>query len=339
MGWGIRRQTSKRTSTPTSSSPGLQTVTVSAIKPASDRAVLIELRTADSQTDLAPFTAGAHIDLHVDARLVRQYSLVGSEHDTERYLICVQREEAGRGGSRAVHDRMRVGDVLTVSAPRNTFNLGPGVRRALLLAGGVGITPLTTIADRLHRDGVPFELHAYASSAEALPLRALLEASAYRSSVVPHYSRSGDSFRTQSPQALSAPDAGGVVCVCGPRGFIDEVRDRAVAAGWPEGAVLAELFTAHDADVTGSGFTVVAASTGQRMTVGDNESIAAVLERNGYETSRSCGQGYCGSCVTRVIQGVPDHRDDYQSEAEHAANTHINVCCSRSLTPELVLDL
>lgn len=115
---------------------------------------------------------------------------------------------------------------------------------------------------------------------------------------------------------------------------------RAIEAGWPEDCILSERFAAgSDGDPEGAPFTVIAASTGQAMEVAPEETIADVFERNGYETYRSCGQGYCGSCVTRVLSGTPDHRDTAQSADEHAANRRINVCCSRSLTPILELDI
>lgn len=327
---------------PKAADPGLHEVLVHAVSPVSDRAVLLELRPVSGTHALSPYAAGAHVDLHLGQRLVRQYSLISMGAHEESYFVCVQREDAGRGGSLAVHQRVRVGDTLRVSAPRNTFALRNDREPALLLAGGVGITPLVSMAEQLHSTGTRFELHAYARNAQILPLHAHLGARPYRENVEQHFSDSGDSFRTSSPDTLTSPGSMRAIYVCGPQSFIDLAKNRAAEAGWDPTDIMSEQFTAS----TGSGdttarapFTVIAASTGQAMEVGPDDSIADVLERNGYQTYRSCGEGYCGSCLTRVVAGIPEHRDVIQSDAEHAANTQINVCCSRSRTPILELEV
>lgn len=306
----------------------------------SDRAVLLELLAADDAL-LEPFTPGAHIDLHIGTGVVRQYSLVDVERSAGSYVICVQREPAGRGGSIAVHDSIREGDTVQISSPRDTFGMVEPAGRVVLLAAGVGVTPLVSMAAHLHRSGADFEFHAYARSARALPLRRHLESAPYRDQLVVHDSSLGDSFRSFAPTGLAQPEDGGAVYACGPESFVTLARDRALEAGWRPEQFRSERFTPAGPAPSGdsSPFTVITASTGERMAVTPEESIADVLERHGYDTYRSCGQGYCGSCVTRVISGVPDHRDDTQSAEEHAANSHINVCCSRSLTPVLELDV
>lgn len=307
---------------------------------ASDRAVLLELRAADGVA-LEPFEAGAHIDLHIAPGLIRQYSLIDVERSDGAYVICVQREKNGRGGSTAVHDRVREGETLAISSPRNTFGLKQPSGRVLLLAAGVGVTPLVSMAAHLHRSGSNFEFHVYTRFKNTLPLAHYLESAHYRDHVFVHDSSLGDSFRTSAPSALKLPVDGGAVYACGPEAFVTLARDRALNAGWRTEQFHSERFSPASPPVFGdsSSFTVVAASTGEEMMVTPGESIADVLERHGYETYRSCGQGYCGSCVTRVVAGIPDHRDDTQSADEHAANSHINVCCSRSLTPTLELDV
>lgn len=320
----------------------LRHVRVHAISAVSERALLLDLRAAPEAPELGAFSPGAHLDLHVDDRLVRQYSIVGSPRDGDGYLVCVQREDNGRGGSLAVHERVQVGDELRISAPRNTFSLRSDAESALLLAGGVGITPLVSMAEQLHRVGTDFELHAYARDRASLPLADFLESRSYRDHVVPHFSSTGDSFRSSWPKALTEPASVGAIYLCGPQAFIDLARSRAIEAGWDPADVLSEQFVPSAptaVDAAAGTFTVVAASTRQAMDVAPHETIADVLERNGYETYRSCGQGYCGSCVTRVVSGTPDHRDETQSEAEHATNSQINVCCSRSLSPVLELDI
>ena len=332
--------------TPASSTRGatgttLQPVRVHDISQAARDALLVELRPVRPDQALETFEAGAHVDLHLDERLVRQYSLVSHGEDIERYLVCVQHDPDGRGGSAAIHERLAVGDVVDVSRPRNTFPLGGSDSSAVLLAGGVGITPFVTMAEQLHRRGTPFELHAWSRDADALPLLAVLTASPWRDRVTLHHSDEGDSFRRSWPRSLETVDDGGAVYACGPEGFVSLARDRALAAGWRTDQVRCESFdspaeTSRDGDQS---FTVVARSTGEKIEVGADESLAEALERRGYETYRSCGQGHCGSCLTIVLDGVADHRDDFQTDADHAAGTHINTCCSRSLSPVIELDI
>lgn len=305
---------------------------------ASSRALLIELRSTDPERPLPAFRAGSHLDLHLGG-LVRQYSLLGDPAERHRYLVCVLREDGGSGGSDYVHRTLRVGERLTVSAPRTTFALDSGAARSILVGGGIGITPLLAMAEDLHRRRAAFELHCYARSEAELPLRDHIEQRPYLARTRFHYSAGGDSLRDGTPAYLADPtDA--AVYVCGPTGFIDTVRVHAAAAGWAEDAVLVERFQAGaPIDLAGGEFTVIARSTGQRMPVDDGETIAEVLERHGYEVFLSCEQGICGSCLTPVLAGIPDHRDEVQTVAEHAANTQINICCSRSLSAVLELDI
>ncbi|HEY0246930.1 MAG TPA: PDR/VanB family oxidoreductase [Gryllotalpicola sp.] len=320
------------------SAPELIDVVVRRLTPAGERVLLIELRSAD-QTPLPLFEPGSHVDLHLGP-FVRQYSLLSSDDDTERYLIGVLRERDGRGGSAAVHDTLRVGDRLRISPPRNTFPLDLAARHSVLVAGGIGITPLAAMAERLHREGASFELHVYSASEATLPLGEHLASRPWRDRVVTHFSASGDSFRGNAPVVVPWPAAGVALYLCGPLGLVASATSYASAAGWPQSAVHVERFErAEPVETGGEAFTVVAASTGQELSVGEEQTIAEVLERNGFEVSLSCEQGICGSCITRVLDGIPDHRDEVQTSAEHAANTQINICCSRSRTPVLTLDI
>lgn len=298
---------------------------------ASERALLLELRAAGGGP-LPTADAGAHIDLHL-SRLVRQYSLIDTG-SSDRYLICVQHEPYGRGGSTHVHRQLRVGDRLHISEPRNTFALEPESHHAVLLAGGIGVTPLLSMAAALNAAGGSFELHCY--SRGAMPLREYIEAQPYRDRTTFHDSGTGDSLRNGSPRL----PAQSVVYACGPPGFLEAAAAHAATAGISAEAMRSERFQLEEpVDVSGDAFTVVAASSGERMAVTEDETIAGVLERHGYEVALSCEQGICGSCVTGVLAGIPDHRDEVQTAAEHAANTQINVCVSRSRSPILTLDI
>lgn len=304
---------------------------------------------------LPPFDAGAHIDVHLDRAdggpaLIRPYSLCNSPREKDRYLICVHREDTGRGGSLALHREITVGRRLRVSAPRNLFPL-VSARRYVLVAGGIGITPLLSMAETLAARGAPFRLHHYTSSAARAPLAERLAESSFAGRVVSHRGDRGDSVRTGLPGDLLVPDPETAVYVCGPAGFMACVRDGASALGWRPEQLHTERFTPtpgpaptptvgasvpHEA---GTGFTVRLASTGERYPVPADRTIADVLTAHGVEIGLSCEQGMCGACLTPVLAGEPDHRDEVQSPAEQAANTHITLCCSRAHSAELLLDL
>ncbi len=310
-------------------------VVVHAQTRASDRALLLELRAAGGG-QLPAAEPGGHVDLHL-GRLIRQYSLVDVGM-TDRYLVCVQYEPEGSGGSRYVHQQVRVGDRLRVSAPRNTFGLDVGSHHAVLVAGGIGVTPLLAMAGALEARGASYELHLYARG-EA-PLREYIESQPYRDRVSFHDTSSGSSLRSGGRPAWTLSPDDTIVYACGPSGFLEAVTGYASAAGIAAEAIRSERFTVEQpADLGGDAFTVVAASTGQRMVVGDGETIAEVLERNGYEVVLSCEQGICGSCLTGVCDGIPDHRDEVQSAAEHAASTQINICVSASRSAVITLNI
>lgn len=304
----------------------------------SDRSVMLRLGAVDG-SQLPTFAAGSHVDLHVREGMVRQYSLVGDPSDVDAYAICVQREDDGRGGSRAVHEVLRVGSQLEISVPRSSFALQTVAGSTILIGGGIGLTPLVAMAEKLHRDRAEFEFHVYARDRSSLPLADHLDARPWADAVHQHFSATGDSFRTAGPRALDVGTPGGAVYICGPPEFIELARSRALSGGWSPAQIHVEQFVAARTAKTGASFDVVVSSTGETIPVGAEQSIADALESRGYETYRSCGQGYCGSCVVGVRAGIPDHRDDFQSDAQHATNTLINTCVSRSLTATLELDV
>ncbi|WP_235734990.1 PDR/VanB family oxidoreductase [Nocardioides alcanivorans] len=308
-------------------------VVVHAQRLASERSLLIELRAGHGGL-LPSADPGAHVDVHLGS-LIRQYSLIDVS-DPTRYLVCVQHEPTGRGGSKLVHQRLRVGDRLRISHPRNNFGLHDGPHHAVLVAGGIGITPLLPMAETLEASGTSYELHCY--SRGPMPLREHIEQRAYAHRIVHHDTLIDDSLRAGPPKWTVRDDT--IVYACGPSGFLEAITAYAAAAGLAPEALRTERFgVSEPVDVTGGSFTVVAASTGQRMPVAQDQTIAHVLESHGYDVALSCEQGFCGACLVGVIEGVPDHRDEIQSDAEHAANTRINVCVSRSCTPELTLDI
>ncbi|MCD2341172.1 PDR/VanB family oxidoreductase [Ideonella azotifigens] len=287
---------------------------------------------------LPPFSAGSHVDVLIRDGLTRQYSLCNDPAESHRYRIAVLRDAQSRGGSKALHDGVRVGDSLTISLPKNHFALAHDAQRHLLLAGGIGITPVLCMAERLARIGAEFELHYATRSRERTSFIQHLAASSFAGRVH-HYFGDSES-RLVLTDLLAAPVGNTHLYVCGPKGFMDAVLTTARSAGWPEAALHHEFFGAALASsADDAGFQVKLASSGQVVWVPKEISVVAALAQVGVEIPTSCEQGVCGTCLTRVLAGEPDHKDLYLSPAEQAANDQFLPCCSRSRSEMLVLDL
>ncbi|WP_249672644.1 PDR/VanB family oxidoreductase [Pseudomonas abieticivorans] len=298
----------------------------------------LELAAVDG-APLPAFSAGAHIDVHLPGGLVRQYSLCNHPGERHRYLIGVLKDPASRGGSHAVHQQLQAGARLTISAPRNLFPLAENAQRSLLFAGGIGITPILCMAEHLARSGAQFELHYCARSAERAAFVERLQASPFADRVTLHFDEQ-PATALNAAQVLAGPHAQRHLYVCGPGGFMQHILDSARAQGWAEEQLHREYFAAAPTDTANDGsFKVKVASTGQVFDVAADRSVAQVLESHGVEIQLSCEQGICGTCLTRVLEGVPEHRDMYMTPAEQALNDQFTPCCSRSKTPLLVLDI
>jgi vanillate O-demethylase ferredoxin subunit len=297
-----------------------------------------ELVREDGQP-LPAFEAGAHIDVHLTDTLVRQYSLCNRPGETHRYQIAVLREPASRGGSRAMHEDIDAGAVLRISAPKNHFPLVPA-GRTLLFAGGIGVTPILAMAEALAAGDAPFELHYCARSPERAAFRDRIAASGFASRVHFHYDSGAAGQKLDLSALLAAPRPDTHIYVCGPQGFIEHVLAAAKGFAWPAAQVHVEYFKAEAADTSGDqGFDVRLASSGKVVTIPAGRTVIQVLAEQGVDVPYSCEEGVCGTCLTRVLEGVPEHRDLYLTDEEHAANDQFTPCCSRARTPVLVLDL
>ncbi|SCK14327.1 vanillate O-demethylase ferredoxin subunit [Variovorax sp. HW608] len=288
---------------------------------------------------LTPFSAGAHIDVHLGPALVRQYSLCNDPNETHRYRIGVLRDPNSRGGSIAMH-ALHEGALLEISEPKNHFPLHANAKHSILLAGGIGVTPILCMAERLSRAGASFELHYCTREPQRTAFRERLAQPDFLHLARLYHDNTPADERIDLATVLSAPSANTHVYVCGPGGFIEAVLNAAKSAGWQEANVHREYFTAPAASAEARGaFQVQVASTGQVIDVGAEQSVTAALSACGIQIPTSCEQGICGSCLTRVLSGELDHRDVYLTEEERAANDQFLPCCSRSKTPLLVLDL
>jgi ferredoxin-NADP reductase len=286
--------------------------------------------------DLPRFAAGAHIDLRLGG-LVRQYSLCNDPGERRRYCIAVLREEASRGGSRHLHVNIRAGDLLEVSMPRNNFPLATEAERHLLIAGGIGIAPIMSMAAELQRRGADFRLHYCARSTARTAFRDDLAPLAAEGRVRFHYDGGDPARGLDITATLLDPSAGTHLYYCGPAGLMAAATE--AAREWPAGTVHREYFTAPPAAsiVEDKPFRVRLAKRGVEYEIPVGETITRVLRRHGITVPTSCELGYCGACVTRYLEGEPDHRD--QVPREYGRGRFVLICCARSKTPVLDLDL
>ena len=289
---------------------------------------------------LPAFTAGAHIDLHVPGGLVRQYSLCNAPGETHRYRIAVLRDAASRGGSTTVHDQLQVGTVLDIGIPRNLFELHPSAPHHLLLAGGIGITPLLAMAEQLAAKGAAFTLHHATRSRERTPFVAQLAASPFAAQVHHHFDDGAPDQKLDLTATLRGAPAGSHLYVCGPTGFMEAVLAEGRTQGWDEARLHREYFAAAPTGTAGDGgFELELASSGRVIPVAADQTALAALLAAGLDIPMSCEQGVCGTCLTGVKRGEPDHRDQYLTPEERAANNQFLPCCSRARSARLVLDL
>jgi ferredoxin-NADP reductase len=288
---------------------------------------------------LKPFSAGAHVDLHLPNGLVRSYSLINSPCDGNRYVIGVKKEPNGRGGSRYIHEHLRVGDLIELSPPLNNFELREDAARSILIAGGIGVTPLACMSRRLEEIGQPWELHYAARDRRSAGL-------------VPHLASYGAKVRfyfptefCPQPQAArididdivrTAPRDAHIYC-CGPNSMLAAFK--VATAEYSAERAHVEFFSNHDGIDTNSSFDVVLARSGKALTIPAGKTILEVLLEQDIDAPYSCLEGVCSSCETRVVSGVPDHRDLILTSEERAIGDRMMVCCSRAKSRTLVLDL
>ena len=295
--------------------------------------VALTLRSPDG-APLPAWQPGAHVDLLLDGGPTRQYSLCGDPADRTAYRLGVLRDPAGRGGSLHVHDVLREGDLVRVRGPRNHFPLAPA-QEYLFLAGGIGITPLLTMVRAAEAAGTPWRL-VYGGRQRA-SMAFLPELTAYgdRVQVCPQ----DEVGLLDLDGLLGTPLAGTHVYCCGPEVLLAAVERH--CAGWPAGSLHVERFAPRplDEDAVFEAFEVELARSGRMLTVPADRSVLSVVEQAGVPVLSSCSEGTCGTCETRVLAGVPDHRDAVLSPADRAAGDCLMICVSRSRSPRLVLDL
>lgn len=294
--------------------------------------------------DLPPFSAGAHLDIHLAGGVTRQYSISSDPAEAGHYVIGVLRDEAGRGGSKAVHETLRVGHSVQASRPRNNFALQPEAHKVILLAGGIGVTPLKAMAHELDRAGVDYALHYCARNARCAAFGTDFKPLRDRGRVHYHFDEGVPGQGLDIAALLASPSADTHVYYCGPAGFMKACAAATAAAGWPRANVHFEHFkapvdeTAPVADAFGdSSFAIRIHSSGVTVAVGAGQTIVEALQGHGVRVETSCQAGLCGTCKVRYLSGEVDHRDFILSDGEHAE--YLTACISRARSAVIELDL
>lgn len=288
---------------------------------------------------LPPFEAGAHIDLHLEPGLIRQYSLCGDPADRGRYRLGILRDPGSRGGSTAAHERLREGAEVAVGHPRNLFPLAADATHSILIGGGIGITPMIAMAHTLAATGRRFELHYCGRDRAACAFLDELAEAPFRDNTVLHLDDGPADQALDLAGPLGSAPAGTHLYVCGPAGFMDRVIGEAGRLGLPADHIHREYFQSGPTAAAGSAFEVIASRSGKRVRVEDGETIVQALARIGIKVPMSCEQGVCGTCLCTVLEGAPDHRDVFLTDEEKADNDQIPLCCSRATSDTLVLDI
>lgn len=308
---------------------------VKALEWEADGVVSVHLRQPDGG-ELPAWEPGAHVDLHLPGGIIRQYSLNGTSADRSTWRVSVLLEPASRGGSRAVHESLHAGDPLDVVGPRNNFPLVDSAEY-LFIAGGIGITPILPMLEQASASGARWSLLYGGRSRSSMAFLPELARLGERVLVRPqdeHGLLDLDSF-------LGAPRENTTVYCCGPEPLLAAVER--LCAAWPTGTLHLERFAARPqtpADLDAEQpFEVVLHRTGRTVTVPAGKAVLEALEDNGIEPLNSCREGICGTCETKVLEGIPDHRDSLLSPEERTANDTMMICVGRALCPRLVLDL
>lgn len=310
-------------------------VTIARRDSAATDIISLELQSADGR-ELPVYDAGAHVDVYVKSGLIRQYSLTGDPQDRGKYRLGILLDPESRGGSSAIHRQFQQGRTIRIGRPRNNFPMQQGVAHTVLFAGGIGITPMLNMAYALEARGASWEMHYCGRTPDRLAFTE--ELARFGDKVHLHIDSGPKDQQLDIGAVLAETAADRHLYVCGPNGFMDFVVKSAETHGWAPETVHLERFGA-EVNTDGAPFTVVAKASGKSFEVQPGETISQKLEENGIAVQVSCQSGVCGTCLTRVLEGMPDHRDLVQTDLEKASNAQITVCCSRSKTKTLVLDI
>ena len=325
---------SSKVTAPAPSPDALIDVRLTAIRYVARDTSLFEFRSVDGKP-LPAYEPGAHIDLHLPSGLLRNYSLTSAEPEPSTYTVGIKRDPASRGGSRYLHDEFQVGATLKIGGPRNNFRLRDDAAHTVLFAGGIGITPIWCMVQRLNTLGREWRLHYACRSREDMAFRQELEA---MPQAALHFDdESGGQFLDVAAIVAAAPKDAHLYC-CGPAPMLQAFE--AATKDWPREQVHIEYFSPKElGPAKKGGFTVELARSGVEYFIPEGETILNVLLDAGIDIDYSCELGICGACEQRVISGIPEHRDSILSEEEQSENKRVMICCAGCKSERLVLDL
>lgn len=284
------------------------------------------------------FAAGSHIDITLSPELTRSYSLTNRPGESHRYVIAVKKDAASRGGSAFVHDNLKVGHRVHVSKPRNAFAIREAASHSVLLAGGIGITPIWSMIQQLSQARSQWELfYACRTPEDAVYLTEIEHLAAEVGATIKLFHSNLGQWLDLKATIGSYAGKSVDFYACGPAPMLAEFRQ--VAAGLPEERVHFESFGKLAPDAAAGEFEVVLARSGQTFKIARDSSILETLLDAGLDVEFGCQSGICGTCQTSVLEGIPDHKDSCLSAAEKALGSTMMICCSRAKSARLVLDL
>lgn len=289
---------------------------------------------------LPRFSGGSHIDIHIQPGLIRQYSLCNDPAESNRYVIAVQLERNGKGGSKALHETAKISQKYQISSPRNNFSLILNEKKYLLIGGGIGITPLLAMAAELSRNEADFHLHYCTRNDSKVIQSSILKKLIAQGKATLHLDNGNPADGINLTTTLKHHSPGEHLYFCGPTGFMNAIKN--AASHWPKEFIHFEHFSPPSikeslATQPNSEFLVILKRSKLEFAIGADESITDVLRKNDFFIETSCEEGYCGTCLTRYLEGVPDHRDTVLSDKDK--ESFLMICCSRAKSAELVLDL
>lgn len=299
--------------------------------------ISVDLRAVDGQ-DLPAFEAGAHIDVHLPNGMVRSYSLLNDSRERHRYVLGVLKDANSRGGSKAVHEQLRIGMRLDISAPRNHFALDESAEHTVLLAGGIGVTPILCMAQRLHALGKPFEVLYFARTRQSAAFVDALQALGCPLHLHFDDAQGGPPDMKALLAARQLPNTH--YYACGPAPMLDAFESHCQTLGYTNAHIerFAAVAVAAASDAKQS-YSVELKRSGKVIDITPGMSLLAALQAANAKVMTSCEEGICGSCETRVLEGIPDHRDSVLSPDEQASHKTMMVCVSGCKSDRLVLDL
>lgn len=286
---------------------------------------------------LPTFLPGAHIDVRLPNGVIRQYSLTNGPGELDKYRIGVKLEQVSSGGSKYIHETLSEGSVIEISAPRNNFPLRRDATRTVLIAGGIGATPLLAMAQVLEKQKLNYKLHYFAQSDEHLAFPEILNF--LGANCIRHLGFSVEETLAKVRESLGEHVNSENLYVCGPAPMLEATRNIAAELGWPDESIHFEYFKNSKVVSYESTFEIDLARSALTLNVPAGKTVLQVLRDNGIVIPSSCEQGACGTCLVKVLAGQPDHQDVYLSDSEKKRGDKMLTCVSRALSNKITLDI